>query len=137
MQHDMTSGKTIGDCAIPHPIAFAILISECTGEATCGHRFSEKQYVTEQKSQESINIWVSYPSRKQQASMLVPPVPLSPRSPFFFSQSSHALPSLAYRLRMALLSTLFACASKYLQHVSVYLHAFVHPSSLLSASLIL
>ena len=44
----------------------------------------------------------------------------------------------SYRpLLNALLSTLFACASKNLQHVNVYLHAFVHASSLFSASLIL
>jgi hypothetical protein len=45
----------------------------------------------------------------------------------------HSYLSLLARI----LSTLFACASKYLQHVSVYLHAFVQLSSLLSASLIL
>lgn len=135
MQHEMASSKTIGDYAIPHTIVFTILISESTGETTYGHHFSEKQYVTEQKSQESINIWVSYPSRKnKQTSMLVLPAPSS------YSSSSSlnlAMLCLAYRLRIALLSTLFACASRYLQHVSVYLHAFVHPSSLLSASLIL
>lgn len=45
---------------------------------------------------------------------------------------------LIYRLLLALmLSTLFACASRYLQHVKVYLHALVQFSSLLSASLML
>lgn len=47
-------------------------------------------------------------------------------------------PSPSYlALLIAKLSTLFACASKYLQHVSVYLQAFVQLSSLFIANLIL
>jgi len=46
--------------------------------------------------------------------------------------------SLSHLVRLALiLSTLFACASKYLQHVNVNLHAFVQLSSLFSANLML
>ena len=44
---------------------------------------------------------------------------------------------LPYRRLTPRLSTVFACASRYLQHVNVYLHAFVHPSSLFNANLIL
>ena len=73
VQHEMASGKTIGDCAIPHAIAFTILlISECTGETTYGHHLPEKQHVTKQKSRKNQST-IGYLIHLKKTSMLVPP----------------------------------------------------------------